>query len=367
MKTTISRMGLFLSLLLAGTLSADTNTNQPPGQTASQPQVLNVRDYGAVGDDKTDNTAAFSKCLEAIVAAGGGRMVLPDGVYRGRIIIPPVIKPTPSWITVEIAGESEPAPVFGTIGNFPLQNRGTIVKCLATEGAAVISATRPPKGQDLYGNFSAVYVVLRNLNVRTYDNPGIGGIDLADAMQCRLENVFVNTGIYSVQAAKPTHGTKGLVTPRNNNAALTILRNVAVTGYHTGIMVNEHTDADNIELDANIHGLEFPFAHHAARFGRVCAQNCTHTITVTGAHAFSIQQLDIERATPKISKPNNAWQNAEDEVNDPGNLGVADINYWVVIGCVGARDVFTKNGGAQIRARRIGAAPAGDAKTDKPM
>ena len=60
-------------------------------------------------------------------------------------------------------------------------------------------------------------------------------------------------------------------------------------------------------------------------------------------------------------------RNNRDELNDPGNLGVADINYGVVIGGVGAQDVFTKNGGAQIRARRIGAPPAGDAKTDKPM
>ena len=56
-------------------------------------------------------------------------------------------------------------------------------------------------------------------------------------MQCRLENVFVNTGVYNVQASKPTHGTKGLVTPVSDNAAVTILRNVTVTGYHTGILV----------------------------------------------------------------------------------------------------------------------------------
>lgn len=342
-----------------------TGTNKNAGANVSRQSVYNVVDYGAVGDDKTDNTAAFSACIKAIVEAGGGRMFLPDGVYRGRIIIPPLSKPAPSWITVEISGESEPAAVFGTLGNFPLQNRGTIIKCLSTNGAAVISAARPPKGQDLYGGFSAVYVVLRNLDVRTYDNPSIGGIHLGDAMQCRLENVFINTGVYSVQASKPTHGSKGLVTPRNNNAALTLLRNVAVTGYDTGIVVNEHTDADSIELDANIHGLEFPFAHHAARFGRVCAQNCTHVITVTGAHGFSIQQLDIERATTKVSTPANAWQNGEDEVHDPGNLGIADINYWVVIGGVGAKDVFTKNGGSFIQARRIGSVPLGNERTGK--
>jgi len=45
-----------------------------------------------------------------------------------------------------------------------------------------------------------------------------------------MENVFINTGAYNVQASKPTHGTSGLITPACNNAALTILRNVVVTG-----------------------------------------------------------------------------------------------------------------------------------------
>ncbi len=317
-------------------------------------KVFNVRDFGALGDDKTDNTGAFSKCLHAIITAGGGQMLLPDGVYRGRITIPPVSKPIPSWITVEIVGESEPTPVFGTIGNFPLQDKGTIVKCVAESGAAVISADKSP--DSLYGGFSAVHVVIRNLDVRTYDNPGIGGIDLRHALQCKLENVFVNTGIYSVRASQPTHGAKGMVTPANNNAALTILRNVVVTGYSTGIEVNEHTDGDNIVVGCNIHGLDFRTANHASRFGRVGAFRNTHHVTVTGKHGFSIQQLDIENAGPKQTDPDNAWQATTSDLNDPDNLGVADVNYWVVEGNVGAVDHFTRNGGDNIRTRRIGTA-----------
>ena len=318
--------------------------------------VFNVLNYGAVGDDKTDNTEAFSACLKAMIAAGGGKMVLADGVYRGRIIIPPVSKSLPSWITVEIVGESEPATVWGTIGSFPLQQNGTLVKSLATSGAAVISAS--PASDSHYGGFSAVHVVLRNLDVRTYDNPAIGGIDLAYALQCRLDNVFVNTGVYNVQSAQPTHGAKGLVTPACSNAALTILRNVAVTGYHTGIVVNEHTDGDNIILGSNINGLEFAFAHHASRFGRVCAQRCTHAIAVTGKHGFSIEQLDIEIAGPGQTDSHNKWQTTEYDLNDPNNLGIADIDYWVVEGNVGAVEKFTRNGGTSIQARRIGSAPA---------
>jgi hypothetical protein len=323
--------------------------------TALHGGVFNVRDYGAVGDDKTDNTAAFSKCLDAVIAAGGGQMYLPTGLYRGRITIPPVSKPVPSWITVEVVGQGEPAPVFGTIGSFPLQNKGTIVKCLAESGAAVISAGKSP--HSLYGEFSAVYVVIRNLDVRTYDNPGIGGIDLRFALQCRIENVFINTGVYSVQASKPTHGTKGLVTPANNNAALTLLNNVVVTGYHTGIVANEHTDGDHIVVGGNINGLEFPFAHHAARFGRVGAFRNTYHVTVTGKHGFSIAQLDMEKAGPGQTNSNNAWQATASDLDDPNNLGIGDINYWVVEGNVGAVEHFTRNGGRSIRIRRIGSGP----------
>lgn len=314
--------------------------------------TFNVRDYSAVADDRTDNTAAFSKCMDAIIAAGGGQMFLPEGVYRGRIVIPPVSKPIPSWMTIEITGESEPPVVWGTIGNFPLREQGTILKCLETSGAAVISASTAPN--PLYAHFSGVHVVIRNLEVRTYNNPAISGIDLFHALQCRIENVVVNTGVYNVQSSEPTHGTKGLVTPANSNAALTILRNVLVTGYHTGVLVHEHTDGDNITLGSNIHGLDFARADHSSRFGRVCAQRCTHAVTVTGNHGFTIRQLNIEKTGPGQTDDNNLWQSTAYDLNDPKNLGFGDINQWMVLGAVGAVVDFTRNGGANIRTRRLG-------------
>lgn len=317
--------------------------------------TFDVTKYGAVADDRTDNTAAFTKCMEAIIAAGGGKMLIPEGIYQGRILIPPVSKPAPSWITVEIIGETTPTPVFGTIGNFPLRDKGTILKCLDRKGPAVISAQAPEKA--LYGGFSAVNIIIGNLDVRTYDDPAIGGIDLHHAMQCRLDNVFINTGVYNVQSAKPTHGAKGLVTPAINNAALTLLRNVAVTGYHTGIVVNEHTDGDHIILGSNIHGLEFGAAHHASRFDRVSSMRCTHHVTVTGKHGFTIGQLNIENAGPGQTDAHNEWQKVASDLNDPKNLGIGEITYWVVLGGVGAVEDFTRIGGEKIRARRIGGEP----------
>ena len=312
---------------------------------------FDVRTYGAVGDDATDNTEAFSACLKAVIAAGGGKMFIPDGIYLGRIIIPG----SRQWITVEIVGESEPTPVFGTIGTFAFPKNGTILKCLAESGPAVISAQNKP--EKLYMVFSGVNVSLRNLDVRTYDNPGIGGIDLLNAVQCKIENVFVNTDRYNVQASKPTHGTAGISTPARDNGALTILRNVVVTGYHTGILVNEHTDGDNIVVASNINGLEFLTNHHASRFGRVGTYRNTHHLTVSGKHGFSIEQMNTEQPGPGQTDANNAWQALVSDINDPKNLGFGDINYWVVEGNVGAVEKFTRNGGASIKSRRIGSAP----------
>ena len=113
----------------------------PAGTVKSR--TFNVLNYGAVGDDKTDNTEAFSACLKAVIAAGGGKMFIPDGIYRGRIIIPG----SKEWITVEIVGESEPTPVWGTIGPFPFPKNGTIIQCLAESGCPHLQQSSEPWDQ----------------------------------------------------------------------------------------------------------------------------------------------------------------------------------------------------------------------------
>ncbi len=44
--------------------------------------VANVRQAGAVGDGKADDTAAFAKAIDQALAAGGGAVLVPQGTYR---------------------------------------------------------------------------------------------------------------------------------------------------------------------------------------------------------------------------------------------------------------------------------------------
>jgi polygalacturonase len=49
---------------------------------------LNVLDFGAKGDGQTKDTAAIQKALDACAAAGGGEVIVPNGVFlTGSIVI----------------------------------------------------------------------------------------------------------------------------------------------------------------------------------------------------------------------------------------------------------------------------------------
>ncbi len=71
---------LFNFLFLAGTINA-----QPARVVPSLPTIpdktFNVKDYGAVGDNVTDNTKAIQDAINAAGNAGGGKVIIPSGEY----------------------------------------------------------------------------------------------------------------------------------------------------------------------------------------------------------------------------------------------------------------------------------------------
>jgi hypothetical protein len=61
-----------------------------------------VLDYGAAGDGKSDNTAAFQKALDAAGKSGGGTVFAPRGNYRfeGQLTVPPAVTLKGIWESV---------------------------------------------------------------------------------------------------------------------------------------------------------------------------------------------------------------------------------------------------------------------------
>ena len=69
---------------------------------APAPDLFSVRDFGAAGDGKTDDTAAFQKALEAAKQAGGGVVYAPRGNYffTGHLEVPGAVTLKGVWESV---------------------------------------------------------------------------------------------------------------------------------------------------------------------------------------------------------------------------------------------------------------------------
>jgi len=69
---------------------------------APVPNVFNVTDFGAVGDGRTDDTAAFQQALDAARDARGGTVYAPAGNYffAGRLNVPNAVTLAGIWQSV---------------------------------------------------------------------------------------------------------------------------------------------------------------------------------------------------------------------------------------------------------------------------
>lgn len=64
---------------------------------------VNVKTYGAKGDNATDDTAAIQAAVDAVFAAGGGTIYFPSGTY----LVTSIVKNWTSAITVNLKGEGK--------------------------------------------------------------------------------------------------------------------------------------------------------------------------------------------------------------------------------------------------------------------
>jgi len=91
---------VFIALALITTSLCAEQTSAPKAPVVDVSAVENVRpalpvipdrtfaltDFGGVGDGKTLNTEAFKKAFAAVEAAGGGKLVVPKGIFRTQPI-----------------------------------------------------------------------------------------------------------------------------------------------------------------------------------------------------------------------------------------------------------------------------------------
>jgi len=159
----------------------------PPGPPGGSAAGLNVRDFGGLGNDSTDDAAAIQSAInQAAISAGGaagGQVFVPKGVYR--IGAPLVVKNY-----VRLIGENDNAVRIKAAPSFPA---GPLVK-MGPSGSG---------NGDVYG------VTLENLRVDCNQAPGSTGIAMSDCNEhCGLFNVEVrNFDVCAIDITASAHIT----------------------------------------------------------------------------------------------------------------------------------------------------------------
>src|SRR2546422_1077998 len=70
--------------------------------------VVNLRDYGALGDGSTDDSPALQKALDALANSGGGTLQVPEGHY---VLRTPVLEQFAGGTLLTIEGERSTTPI----------------------------------------------------------------------------------------------------------------------------------------------------------------------------------------------------------------------------------------------------------------
>lgn len=362
----ISGGGGGVQTIVAGTnISVDDTDPANPIVSATGSGFLswiNVKEspYNAAGDGTTDDTTAIQDAIDAVLAAGGGTLYFPPGIYQidgalqdgsrgnAQLLFPSLDAVDDEQITIEFMGAWAPPPVFSVVGATPVPDNHSILRTSLNTGAGgSFIGGWGPSGSFL--DFTMLHVKFTNLTVRMPSNPVLTAVDLSHVTTCELDNFIVDVGSYYVQGlTEPTTSTSyGIRLPMNGNGAFTRLGAVNVIGFYKGYQAGEHTCFEQVAAWGCKIGLEPIAADHASKLQRFMTVHCERGIVPTGAHYMDIDQFNIEHAA-------SGWWITDADVDDSSSFLRGNLNWHVVLAGVGVDGTFTVNGGARMNISRVG-------------
>ena len=361
--------------------------------------VADVTKFGAKGDGVTDDAAAIQRAIDAVAAAGGGKVYLPyttngyliaspgrETDAEGRPVRAQLVIPAGS-ATIGFEGEMpckllysyQVRPKGCERNNFKPTRFGAMgvpntmlhstwdapeVRDPAERPWSVIAA---PEGKSCRGLFSLPLVTMKNLEIRVhldkdrmYPTTSAANLHYAsrivieDCQFCLDDNVGdAELGKFLVE--NPCH-TVGFHASGDQNDQQ-ILRDVAVQGFKYGFVFGEHIVADHLYAHNCEQAVVFHDSTHLSKIGMLVAQHNRTILATTEGVLFGnppdrvnvqIDLLNFEGGQTTGVPP---WvSHLKTAIYDPGNRLCGSVTWHEPWGA----NVFPVVGAKKFRVRRFG-------------
>ncbi len=286
---------------------------------------INILDFGACGDGKSDDSEAIQEAINLLAAKGGGKIFFPftpsgyrvsrtaqevvdDKRCRSQIYIPYSRALRPN---IQFEGEMPCKMLYAyMVRKQPgmktvLQKRNVNTFIFSDwdapeehdPQARPWSLLGALEGDSLAGNFGASMVSLHNLEFRVKMDPAkmypvmtavnlqnVSRINIQDSQFCTDINVGDAALGLSLQA-NPCHSA-GLIASGDQNDN-NVIRNAAAQGFRYGFVLGEHVVADYLYVHNNEEAIVFHGSSHLSHIHHLVAQHnqkilCTSSNTLFG-------------------------------------------------------------------------------------
>jgi hypothetical protein len=338
------------------------------------PKVYNIKEYGAVGNNSTDDTVAIQAAINAAFAAGGGIVYFPIGIYviggalqtnigginyKSQLYIPSKAHTDQTRCCVLLRGEIFPnGNQSGGIGTSETPTSGVILKSTLQSSTAYSYIIASIGASTNFLSFNYNQCNIENIQFQ-YTPDGlnratIGGVGFNDAANAVIRNVSVYPyDLNLVDSGIPQNNCVGIAMPRVFCEQACVLDTCNVGGMETGFLVGEHTSLYNTVAWTCKYAYHFGQSLNVSYCSRIIALECINAIYFTTLSIVKIDALQVEWNVQ------GKWYDSSYIILDAGSDGIGEISYSIVEANVGFNDAkFSKSGGTKLQCYPIAFAAA---------